>query len=343
MSPEGALPCASRGRSACGWLLSYNNARFLPAAVAGVLAQQAPLRLLFSDNQSQDGALDVLKQLAAQSDREIEVQSGPGTGVAGHMNACMARTPEDCVVVFHDDDVSYPQRAGRLLECLHGGSAVVGSRFRPVDAAGASRTDCSGHAQTRWDHRQLAGGQEIFVFGCSMAFHRRVFDDFGPIPGEAWQEDIVIGFRGALLGGVEQLSEVLLDRRLTGHNASHFEPSGADVPFELRLRAKIARHRRQVSGVLASHRADLARAQALGHVGAALARRIQRRLIDYYQHMLDLGEAVAADDPRATRRALWALLGHWHSRRWAMAWLLRAWLGPGPRLDRLLGRWFGCG
>lgn len=342
MSLESALSQQPHKGGACGWLLSYNNARFLPAAVAGVLAQHAPLRLLFSDNQSQDGALDVLKQLAAESEREIAVQTGPGTGVAGHMNACMARTSEAHIVVFHDDDVSYPQRAGRLLERLQRGSAVVGSRFRPVNAEGAPVTDCSGHAQTEWGHRHLARGQEIFVFGCSMGFHRRVFDDFGPIPVEAWQEDIVIGFRGALLDRVEQLPEVLLDRRLTGHNASHFAPSSAALSFEQRLHAKIALHRRQVAGVLASHRTDLARAQALGHVGAALARRIQRRLIDYYQHMLDLGDAVAADDPRAIRRALRPLLGHWHSRRWAMAWLLRAWLGPGPRLDRLLGRWFGC-
>lgn len=329
-------------REAGGWLLSYNNAAFLPAAVAGVLAQREPLQLLFSDNQSQDGSLGVLQALAAASGRSnLAVQSGPGTGVAGHVNACMARTAAEFVVVFHDDDVSYPERSGRLLERLRAGAALVGSRFRPIGIDGLPVDDCAGHHEEAWGHGQLARGQEIFVFGCSMAFHRRIFDDFGPIPEEAWQEDIVIGFRGALLGRVEQVPQPLLDRRLTGRNASHFENAAADAPFARRLRERMARHQRQVGGVLASHRADLARARQLGIVSRALAGRVQRELIDYYQHMLDLAQSVAADDGRAIRRALWPLLGHWHSRRWAAVWLLRCWLGPGPRLDRMLGRWFG--
>ena len=59
----------------------------------------------------------------------------------------------------------------------------------------------------------LFGKNTQFVPGHSNAWHRAIFDEFGPINNKVISEDIVIPFRAALLGNIKSIDEPLVKRR----------------------------------------------------------------------------------------------------------------------------------
>ncbi|MGH6892658.1 MAG: hypothetical protein ACREEP_10400, partial [Dongiaceae bacterium] len=72
-----------------------------------------------------------------------------------------------------------------------------------------------------------------FVYGCSHAWHRAVFEKFGPLPIGVGQEDEVIPFRSLLLGTIARIEEPLVRYRLHESNLSLDYRKVADNEVEL--------------------------------------------------------------------------------------------------------------
>lgn len=120
-----------------------NGARHLREAVGSVLAQTGVrFSLIVCDDRSEDGTLDIVRELAGDRAR-IEVNA-ERLGLAGNWNRCVELSPTDWVAVFHQDDVMKPwhlavtmaaiaEVKGSPLGLVAGDSQTIDDQGRPVD------------------------------------------------------------------------------------------------------------------------------------------------------------------------------------------------------------------
>jgi glycosyltransferase involved in cell wall biosynthesis len=119
---------------------AFDSARTLQRAIDGILGQTvADLELLVVDDGSRDESPAIVRAAAARDDRVRLLEMGRNVGIAASLNAALAEARAPVVAVNDADDVSAPERLERQLAVLDARPevAVVGSRQREVDAAGA--------------------------------------------------------------------------------------------------------------------------------------------------------------------------------------------------------------
>jgi glycosyltransferase involved in cell wall biosynthesis len=112
----------------------FNQARYLPAAVASVWAQDdaVPLDCVVVDDGSTDDTAVVATRLGVALVRQ------PNAGVSAARNAGLQATRGDLVVFLDADDELLPDAIGIELEALraHPDAAAVVGRCQPIDADG---------------------------------------------------------------------------------------------------------------------------------------------------------------------------------------------------------------
>jgi glycosyltransferase involved in cell wall biosynthesis len=209
------------------FVLAYRQEAQVAAAVAGAFAQVGPpLEILLSDDASPDGSFAVMQAMAAAYAGPHEVvlnRNEQNLGLIGHLNRVMTLASGDLVVQNAGDDVSHPGRAARLAAAW-----AADPRVRAVHSA-VRRLDADGGAAP-WPPRRppmadvtpaavIADGRpgrQRHLIGASMAWDRRLWDAFGPLPAAALIEDRPIAFRAALTGRIAWLDEPLVDYRVGG-------------------------------------------------------------------------------------------------------------------------------
>lgn len=94
----------------------YNSAVTLGAAVRSVLTQtHSDLELLVTDDQSSDGSMDLLEELARQDER-VRPETAPERGGAGRArNLAMERANGDYIAFLDSDDMWLPEKLERQL------------------------------------------------------------------------------------------------------------------------------------------------------------------------------------------------------------------------------------
>jgi glycosyltransferase involved in cell wall biosynthesis len=118
-------------------LPTYNNARFLAAAVESVLAQSfGDFELIVVDDGSADGTPDVLAGF--HDPRLAVVRHGRNLGITPALNRGLAQCRADLVARMDGDDLSEPDRFRRQADFLarHPDHALVGSNALEMDDAG---------------------------------------------------------------------------------------------------------------------------------------------------------------------------------------------------------------
>src|SRR5208337_2641858 len=92
---------------------SYNQARYLPAALASIAAQDHPkLEVRIYDGGSTDGSVEVLRRLAGQHWWISE----PDGGQAEAINRGLVESTGEVVAFLNSDDVYYPGAIARVAE-----------------------------------------------------------------------------------------------------------------------------------------------------------------------------------------------------------------------------------
>ncbi|MGY0489399.1 glycosyltransferase family 2 protein [Streptomyces sp. WG-D5] len=94
----------------------YNAAATLGASVRSVLTQtHSDLELLVTDDQSTDGSMDLLRELAQQDNRVLP-EAAPTQGGAGRArNLAMTRARGDYIAFLDSDDLWLPQKVEKQL------------------------------------------------------------------------------------------------------------------------------------------------------------------------------------------------------------------------------------
>lgn len=310
--------------------LSYKQERFVGEALRGALAQDLDdYELIVADDASPDGTWDVIQEVLAEPKHAgVRVKSfrqPKNLGIIENFNTALGMASGEVIVLMAGDDVSYPGRARLTARAFAADSSlrVVNCAWRDVDASGATlphslpdlRTRTFAHDSGR--HDPFAGSP---VIGACAAYHRSLWDVFGPLSPDAGGEDVDFLFRGLLLGSVHYLGTVLVDYRQHDGNLYNFNPSVASLA---ELERREIRSTEARAGFERQWRRDLLRAQKLGLVDADRFRETELIVARYSaQHRLDLLSLKVATLPDWWRAA-WSLLRLGEVRRFRKSFMLR--------------------
>jgi glycosyltransferase involved in cell wall biosynthesis len=245
-------------------LIAYRQAPYIREAVRAALAQTYhPLEIILSDDCSPD---DTFAQIKAEAEAYrgehpvIVSQTPHNLGLSGHINHIMTIARGDLVVIAAGDDISFPHRveaiwtawdaAGRKATSLYSAIRLLdehghdlGPLESPLPQTGDLLSDC------------IHG---LIVTGSAHAWHRRVFDEFGPLRADLKYEDRGIALRSNLLGGIQYIPEALVHyRRVLG--SITFTKTPGD-PAEARM-AETAKHAESMLSVYRQWEDDFSKSE----------------------------------------------------------------------------------
>lgn len=216
---SGARPLVTLG------IVTYNHAHLIRDAVRGALRQTyAPLEIVISDDCSTDETTRVIDEELSdyKGPHEVRVRvNATNVGFGENLNRLVAAAQGEIFVVAAGDDVSLPHRVERIMAAYHdsAGSALsLFSNATVIDSAGREEGLYVRPGRV-WDlSAAWLATRHWGVIGCTQAWHRSVFDVFGPLLAGVIQEDHILPFRAALLGEVAYIDEPLVLYRHHGGN-----------------------------------------------------------------------------------------------------------------------------
>ena len=255
------MGCASVDRPLLSFIvIAYNQEAYIRSAVQGALSQTySPVEIILSDDASSDGTFRVMAEMAAdyQGPHAIRLNHNDhNLGIGDHVNRVMAMAQGQVVVIAAGDDISVPDRTERLWRVFQqapGEIMSVYSSFGIIDEEGR-RTSLVRRPAPRKGGPVETCLRQTRVFGCSHAWHRRVFEVFGPLlPGTVY-EDQTIAFRSALLGRIEYLDEPLVLYRkhagnITSLVASEAPDEAARQHMDKRLSRRLMMYRNHLDAL----------------------------------------------------------------------------------------------
>ena len=208
-------------------LYAFNESKFVAPAVLSMFAQDyANLEIVLSDDGSTDGTFEIMQRMAAEYDglHKVLLNRNPtNIGIGSQINAAVAMSHGELVVLANADDVSRPDRVSRTVKAWQGSAVrqmAVWSSLQQIDESG---NRLGRVMDMRVDAPDLATGTRNRFSGggaASLALDRCVFDAFGPLPANLILEDSPLFARAMILGPVAYLEEPLVDYRVHGQNIS---------------------------------------------------------------------------------------------------------------------------
>jgi glycosyltransferase involved in cell wall biosynthesis len=207
-------------------LFAYNQERYIREAVEGALAQTyQPLEIILSDDHSADRTYEIIQEIAAAYRGPHAVvlnRNARNLGIGGHVNRIMELAHGELIVAAAGDDVSLAQRVSRIhsfWECNGRKALSLYSRASRITEDGEALGDMRLHRTMPLSLCDQIGFCTPGVHGATHAWHRRLFEDFGPLPHSLNYEDRAIPFRALLLGSLPvAVDETLVRYREHSHN-----------------------------------------------------------------------------------------------------------------------------
>ena len=232
-------------------IAAFNQERFVRAAIEGAFAQTySPLEIILSDDKSSDRTWAIMQEMATNyrgPHRVLLSQSPVNAGLAAHTNRIFDLSHGELVILNAGDDVSLPHRVCAIVaawQASGGRSTGVHSRVLNMDQEGRIRGGAAPPTRLRDGAfvfedgagaiRQFMREEKPVILGCSAAWSRELFTRYGPLPSDVVFEDMALGFRARLNGGMAFIDDPLLLYRLHDANIHHATNVGADTVAGLR-------------------------------------------------------------------------------------------------------------
>jgi len=128
----------------------YNAGDYLQASVGSILSQTyTNLEIIIIDDGSTDGCMDFMKGI---KDSRISIITQSNSGKAGALNRALEQLSGEFYAIQDADDVSYPQRIERQVQCMQqnselaavftGNDVILNSRRLAPLFSGKSVEDC---------------------------------------------------------------------------------------------------------------------------------------------------------------------------------------------------------
>ena len=280
-------------------LPTYNKARYLPAAIASVLAQEfRDYELLIVNDASPDNTDEIVRGFV---DARIKYARNPqNMGLVENWNCCLNLAQGDYAIVFHDDDVMLPGLLRREVEVLDGNSKVVlvHAAAQAIDESGAVFCVAAPHT---WP--PLASSLEFvtlywtqgYVVMPSAMFRRSLALRLGAFnPDLKYSADADLWQRMAFEGQVAFLDELLISNRV--HSSQTTQKILTNSLQMLDERLKLAEATRKL---VAAHGGNLDR-EIDRHLSRVLAIDLPelRRWNASIPHVMRYGQAAVRAHPQ---------------------------------------------
>ena len=191
-------------------LIAYNQQRFVKQACLSVLSQDfLPLDIIFSDDCSSDGTYALMEEVVKnyQGHHNVRLRKNKkNLGLVEHINKVVSLCSGEIIVYAAGDDISMPDRVKRTVEMFgksQGKALVVHSGVVEIDGGGYE-LGCIAPPLTK---KRLKGNDLLtkysIIIGATCAWHRSLWDVFGPLCYPALYEDLVMASRAQMMGGAE--------------------------------------------------------------------------------------------------------------------------------------------
>ena len=206
-------------------VISYNEESFIREAVQGAFSQTySPLEIILSDDCSTDRTFEIIQEEAARYRGPHKIvlnRNNKNLGIGFHLNQVMSLVSGFMVVIADGDDISLPERTIEIYKAWVDSDKTAFS----IDSACVTINESSNIINRPpltylpQEHQLLFFSKTLrnCVYGASHAWHRKVFDLFGPLPNIACQ-DLVIPPRSILLGKVVRINRALVQYRIHESN-----------------------------------------------------------------------------------------------------------------------------
>lgn len=168
-------------------MVCYNQERYIAEALKSALAQNyGNLEIVVSDDNSSDRTFDIACEIAKNYSGQHKIilnRNANNLGIGANFQKAYSLSRGEWLVMAAGDDISYPNRCNLLCESI---------RNAPNDvmAICSTREIIDGDGKiSGFDWWRKA------AYGASTAWHRKLFEDFPPIPSGIMYEDAYLTFR----------------------------------------------------------------------------------------------------------------------------------------------------
>jgi glycosyltransferase involved in cell wall biosynthesis len=234
-------------------LYAYNEEAYVREAIESIFSQNySPLEIVLSDDGSDDATYGIMEQMARDYSgphRIILNRNPTNVGIGSQINAGVARTCGQLIILANADDVSRPDRIEKLVDAwLRPGeerAAAVGSSLRQIGPTGEPLGRVM---DVRFPFQSLESAVRGRFGGpgaACLAIDRSVFETFGPLPDHLILEDTVLLAWAMLLGSIRYVEEPLVDYRVHDANISQTYSPGPFEEWRERTRSRTLWHNRE--------------------------------------------------------------------------------------------------
>lgn len=300
-------------------LLAFNQEQFIREAIEGALSQTySPLEIYLSDDCSSDRTFEIMKSVVSVYEGQHKViinRNETNLGIGAHVNHVVEATSGELIVAAAGDDVSLPQRTSVTVErWLDSGKKLcsIYSRNIAIDSTGQILGEVGSSPKQGPLTQKLLSYMEG-TLGCSHAWSRSVFVQFGPILEDTICEDRVIPLRSELMGGIEFIREPLVKYRVHDSNLSHFHEKDKNAVLNMAVEINRRNH-----NILENYLADLKTAEGLGLISSTDLQTTRSRLLEKIDEVQNKINFLQGDTNKKLGLIRSALLSN---PRLAMRWL----------------------
>jgi glycosyltransferase involved in cell wall biosynthesis len=231
-------------------LVAFRQERFIEHAVRSALLQTyRPLQIIISDDASPDATPEIVSSLAASYAGPHQVvvnRLKTNVGLVGNLNACFSQAAGEYLVPAAGDDIAEPDRVAKLVARLRSQENPVDiacSYFGEIDEAGQSTGYVKKEVVFTPDAASPVRSWRCGATGACVAYHRSLWDDYGPLDTHVVSEDWVYSFRAWLNRGIAIVPEPLVKHRTHSESLSVRARSVKALPSKtarMALRKKMA-------------------------------------------------------------------------------------------------------
>jgi glycosyltransferase involved in cell wall biosynthesis len=208
-------------------LASYNGERFILSQIESILSQLSESdELIISDDSSSDRTVELIKDI--QDPRIILFENNQFKSPVFNFEFALKQAKGDYIFLADQDDIWLPQKVEVCFDLLRKYDLVVsdceiidGSRKILERSFFKVRNSGTGFLKNILHNSYL---------GCCMAFRKEILRQALPFPHDIPMHDMWLGLVSEIYGTPHFTSQVLLQYRRHGSNAS---PTGQDSPYSL--------------------------------------------------------------------------------------------------------------
>ena len=219
-------------------VITYNQEAFVREALEAAFRQNYPdIEFIISDDCSTDSTFEVTQSAVRRAKIAAPVRllkNSANLGIGGNINRMMEVAKGDIIVIAAGDDLSHPDRTRCVVDAFQKQAGRVHSVYTDhITFIAMSEGEREKYFSSRFDGHKveyLSGDLAGFVrnvrplvTGATHAWHRDVFEKFGPLGPKTMFEDMAISFRSLSMGGIGYIKEPLvLYRRHEANVCSNF-------------------------------------------------------------------------------------------------------------------------